>query len=116
MESILWFLIVGVVFFVMMRHGCGGHSGGRGGHGGGGCHGGHGGQGGHSGHEGHEGHEAVREGSAVTDGHVTVKDPVCDMEIAPGQAFSMVRKGGRQHYFCSEACAEKFNADPDRYA
>jgi len=105
MESILWFLIVGGLFFFMMRYGCGGH-GGHGKHGGGGCGGGHGG------HDKHGVHETGRQDAGAT----TVKDPVCGMEIAPDQAFSMVRKGGRQHYFCSEACAGKFNAEPDRYA
>lgn len=31
MESIIWFLIIGGVFFLMMKHGCGAHMVGHGG-------------------------------------------------------------------------------------
>lgn len=111
MDSVIWFLIVGALFFFMMRHGCGGHSGGHGGHGGGdGCGGGHGEE------RSHEGHEVGSEEAGMKVDSATVIDPVCGMEIAPNQAFSMIRKGGRQNYFCSEACAAKFNEDPGRYS
>ncbi len=94
MESILWFLIIGILFFFMMRFGCGAHMGGMG-HGGG--------------HEGHMGREGEGPSSQK------VKDPVCGMEINKDQAFGMTQKGGKQIYFCSENCQNKFNAEPNKY-
>lgn len=96
MESILWFLITGALFFIMMKFGCGTHMG------------------------GHGGHAAGREGSEGAAGGVPAasqkaKDPVCGMEINREQAFSMIRKGDRQIYFCSERCAAKFNEEPEKY-
>ena len=97
MESILWFLVMGVLFFFMMKFGCGAHMGGHGGHGGG--------AGGHEGHGGMEGPA----------GSGKVKDPVCGMEIDKDQAYAMIQREGRQIYFCSENCQNKFNKDPKRY-
>lgn len=94
MESIIWFLIIGALFFFMMRFGCGAHMGGMG-HGGG--------------HEGHMGHG---EGPPTSQ---KVKDPVCGMEIDKDQAFGMTQKEGKQIYFCSENCQNKFNAEPKKY-
>ncbi len=91
MESILWFLIMGVLFFFMMRFGCGAHMGG-----------------GHMGHMG--GHEPEQGPSSQK-----VKDPVCGMEIDKDQAYSMTRRQGKQIFFCSEDCQNKFNADSKRY-
>ncbi len=99
MESILWFLIIGVLFFFMMRFGCGAHMGG----------GGHGGCGG--GREGHMGGREPEEGTPPA----RVKDPVCRMEIDKDRAFGMTRRGERQVYFCSENCQNKFNAEPNNY-
>lgn len=92
MESILWFLIIGALFFFMMRHGCGAHMGGHGGHG---------------------RHETDREEPSAS--RQTVKDPVCGMEIDKEQAYSMVRRNNRQIFFCSEQCLDKFDAEPDKY-
>lgn len=94
MESVLWFLVIGALFFFMMRYGCGAHMGGHGG----GCGGGH---------EGHGGMEGPGSGK--------VKDPVCDMEIDKDQAFAVVQREGRQICFCSETCQDKFNKEPDNY-
>ncbi len=88
MESIIWFLVIGVLFYFMMKHGCGAHMGGHGGHGG------HG------------------EDSPTAQ---TVKDPVCGMEIDKDQAFAMTRRGGKPIYFCSENCQKKFNEDFGKY-
>lgn len=105
MESIVWFLIAGALFFFMMKFGCGAHMGGHGGHGG---------------HSGHDGHEARHEGHENVAGEVPsslqkVKDPVCGMEIDKDQAYSMVRKGDSQIFFCSEKCSDKFNKEPEKY-
>jgi Cu+-exporting ATPase len=56
---------------------------------------------------------------AKKDGQETsaiVKDPVCGMEVTPGQAAG----GGAEHsgtayWFCNPSCRKKFVADPTRY-
>lgn len=35
------------------------------------------------------------------------RDPVCGTHVAPRPSLSLTA-GGRTHYFCSEACREKF--------
>lgn len=98
MESIIWFLIIGVLFYFMMKHGCGAHMGGHGGHG---THGGH--------------EERGNAAGGTLGASQKVKDPVCGMEIDRDQANSMIRKGDRQLYFCSEQCADKFSREPEKY-
>ncbi len=96
MQSIIWFLIIGALFFFMMRFGCGAHMGGMG-HGGG--------------REGHMGGREPEGGAQAA----KVKDPVCGMQIDKDQAFGMTQKWGKQIYFCSENCQNKFNAEPNKY-
>lgn len=50
------------------------------------------------------------------EGMATVKDPVCGMEIDPATAAASQEHRGTTYYFCSEACHEKFVADPDQFA
>ena len=45
----------------------------------------------------------------------TIIDPVCGMVVTSPSAPVRVH-GGRTWHFCSERCAEKFAADPERYA
>jgi len=90
MDGLLWLLIFGVLFFVMMRYGCGAHI----------MHGGHGSQGDHAGH-----------GDAQASG----KDPVCGMDVAPDKGYSMAWRG-RMYRFCSRSCLEKFEAAPENFA
>ena len=46
----------------------------------------------------------------------TAKDPVCGMDVVPGQApGGSAEHGGRTYWFCSKSCREKFVADPKRY-
>ncbi len=47
---------------------------------------------------------------------MTVKDPVCGMEIEPANAFTTREHMGQTFYFCSASCAEQFDADPHKYA
>ncbi len=47
---------------------------------------------------------------------MSVKDPVCGMEIDPKSAFAVREHMGRTFYFCSENCVKQFDADPHRYA
>ncbi len=46
---------------------------------------------------------------------MTVKDPVCGMEIDPSGAAASEEYEGQTHYFCSESCHERFLANPDAY-
>ncbi|MGV3742791.1 MAG: heavy metal translocating P-type ATPase [Burkholderiaceae bacterium] len=41
-------------------------------------------------------------------------DPVCGMKVA-ADPEKKAEYAGRVHYFCSERCRDKFQADPDRY-
>jgi Cu+-exporting ATPase len=44
-----------------------------------------------------------------------VKDPVCGMDVAPAIAKHKVELGGQTYYFCGASCAQKFQADPQKY-
>jgi len=46
---------------------------------------------------------------------VTVKDPVCGMEIEPATAYGKTEYAGRTFYFCSRHCSEEFNKNPEKY-
>lgn len=43
-------------------------------------------------------------------------DPVCRMAVVPERAFATATHRDHTHHFCSEACAEAFRDDPERYA
>ncbi len=48
--------------------------------------------------------------------HPATKDPVCGMDVVPGQARGgSAGYAGRTYWFCSSSCREKFVADPRRY-
>jgi Cu+-exporting ATPase len=44
------------------------------------------------------------------------KDHVCGMKIEEGSAFSSQTIEGKTYYFCSQACEQKFLADPTKSA
>ena len=46
----------------------------------------------------------------------TVKDPVCGMDLDSDGAAGTETHHGKEYYFCSPACHEKFKANPKRYA
>ncbi|MCX6079535.1 MAG: heavy metal translocating P-type ATPase [Chloroflexi bacterium] len=46
---------------------------------------------------------------------ITIKDPVCGMEIDPKTAFASREHIGQTFYFCSRNCVTQFDADPHRY-
>jgi YHS domain-containing protein len=87
MEGLLWLLGLAVLFYFMMRYGCGAHM----------VHG--------HGHGGHEGRGAAGGG----------KDPVCGMQVGADAAYTRMHAGTR-YWFCSKDCFEKFEADPAKYA
>ncbi len=106
MGSILWFIIIGVVFyFLMQAGGCGAH--------------GHGGHGGHGGHEDHGEDRGENHGGATggwtAAGGWTARDPVCGMEGPVNMAPVTIEHQGKTYHFCSERCRDLFLANPDRY-
>jgi Cu+-exporting ATPase len=46
---------------------------------------------------------------------MTVKDPICGMEIDPKTAFATREHMGQVFYFCSKNCLEQFDAAPHSY-
>ena len=101
MEGLGSLLLFAALFYFMMRFGCGAHM--VHGHGGGG-HGEHASHGGHAEPGGHEPHTST-----------SARDPVCGMDVAPGQGYTKMH-GGREYRLCSRACLDKFDASPDEYA
>src|SRR5438270_3579552 len=45
----------------------------------------------------------------------TVVDPVCGMYVVPEKARAKASYDGKEFFFCSAACAEKFKAEPQAY-
>lgn len=88
LKSLGTLLFWGLLFFLMMRFGCGAHT--MGGHG----HGGHG-------KHGADGQE---------------RDPVCGMTVDPGVAAGASVHAGKTYYFCSTSCRDEFEKAPARYA
>lgn len=43
------------------------------------------------------------------------KDPVCGMLVRPEEAAEQRSVQGRSYYFCSAACAAKFDKAPQQY-
>ncbi len=90
MEGLGSLLLFAVLFFVMMRWGCGAHM-----------------------MHGHRGHGESHQGDRGGTGSVYI-DPVCGMEVKDEKGYSMVHQG-RHYHFCSRNCLEKFDVDPERY-
>jgi Cu+-exporting ATPase len=47
--------------------------------------------------------------------NMTVKDPICGMEIDPKTAFATREHMGQTFYFCSKNCVEQFDAAPHSF-
>ncbi|MGK7312666.1 MAG: YHS domain-containing protein [Candidatus Longimicrobiales bacterium M2_2A_002] len=47
---------------------------------------------------------------------MTVKDPVCGMQIEKEDAVARVEYKGKAYYFCSEDCSSEFEDNPEDYA
>lgn len=43
------------------------------------------------------------------------RDPVCGMDVDPGEARWTSTHDGATYYFCSKGCKEAFDADPATY-
>ena len=89
MQGLFSFLMFAAFFYFMMRFGCGAHM----------VHG-------HGGHGGHEHGKDSAVGSAA--------DPVCGMAVVADQGYTKMHLG-HQYRFCSRACLDKFEANPDKY-
>ena len=46
---------------------------------------------------------------------VTVKDPVCGMDVDPANAVGQAKYKGQDFYFCGSTCKEKFEDNPQQY-
>jgi Cu+-exporting ATPase len=43
------------------------------------------------------------------------RDPVCGMSVNPATTKYVHEHAGKEHYFCSAGCVEKFKANPEKY-
>lgn len=43
------------------------------------------------------------------------RDPVCGMQVSPGQAAAQMEHEGKTYYFYSESCHQKFMQNPRQY-
>jgi P-type Cu+ transporter len=65
-------------------------------------------------HTHHQHHGPPSEAQAA--GRETVKDPVCGMDVVPGHAAGgRATHAGREYWFCSARCREKFVANPPAF-
>jgi P-type Cu+ transporter len=63
-----------------------------------------------------EGHRLSRDGRAGAGPATLTKDPVCGMDVFPGEAAGgSAEHRGHTYWFCSPGCREKFVAEPERY-
>jgi YHS domain-containing protein len=88
-EGLFSFLLFAGFFYFMMRFGCGAHM----------VHG-------HGGHGEHAHGSDSATGSAI--------DPVCGMSVVADQGYTKTHQS-RQYRFCSRACLDKFEANPEQY-
>ena len=42
-------------------------------------------------------------------------DPICGMEVEPGNAAGKHVHNGQTYYFCSQHCLAKFKEDPEKF-
>ena len=94
MPSWIFLLIAGVLIFMMMRGGCGGHV---------------------SGHGRHGGRSDDRSRGHGWTPPAQDTDPVCGMTVDTKTAKSAIH-AGTAYYFCSQECRDKFEASPASYA
>jgi YHS domain-containing protein len=103
MEGLLWLLGYALLFYLMMRFGCGSHM----------VHG-HGGHGQHG--RGERGSEGSHGGHSSTgDARDAGTDPVCGMRVSPSEGYSRSYRG-REFKFCSRDCLDQFDANPAQYS
>ena len=97
MQPWIYFLIMGALFFLMMRGGCGSHVMGHGHH-----------------HNSDDNRLTGPGGSVPFVGPAQVRDPVCGMTVDTDTARTSVHRSAI-YYFCSDECRSKFEASPENY-
>lgn len=90
MEGLGSFLLFAVLFYVMMRWGCGAHM-----------------------MHGHGSSKRERPPSDSSD-EVSHIDPVCGMEVKVDQGYGKMYES-TLYRFCSKSCLDKFDNDPKLY-
>jgi Cu+-exporting ATPase len=60
--------------------------------------------------------EVPGQGDNRTMSPVEEHDPVCGMKVDPSKEVTSVEHRGTTVYFCSQGCAAKFRAAPEKYA
>jgi len=91
LKSLGTLLFWGLLFFLMMRFGCGAHV-----------------MGGHGHHGGHGKADDTAEGQ--------IKDPVCGMAVDRDKSTAASVYSGTTYFFCSTSCRDKFEKEPAKYA
>ena len=68
--------------------------------------------------QGHRGAEidGVDHGTTSPAGTAAARDPVCGMSVTPERAAATASHDGQTYFFCGARCAERFRAEPARYA
>ena len=89
LKSLGTLLFWGLLFFLMMRFGCGSHIGGHGRH-------------------GSHGKRDEPAGGAT-------KDPVCGMTVDPEKSTAASTYRGKTYHFCSASCRDTFEQAPEKY-
>jgi YHS domain-containing protein len=56
-----------------------------------------------------------RHRAATESAEITVRDPVCGMEISERDVAGRSDYHGLTYFFCSAACKETFDAKPESY-
>ena len=84
-DGFLSFLLFVVLFYVMMRFGCGAHM--------------------------VHGHRGRQKAGADDDKHV---DPVCGKNVSPDEGYGKMHED-RLYRFCSRRSLDAFDGDPDHY-
>jgi Cu+-exporting ATPase len=51
----------------------------------------------------------------IVEGSIKHKDPVCGMMVVPEKSAGKVEHAGKNYYFCSEGCAQRFSGEPEKY-
>jgi Cu+-exporting ATPase len=51
----------------------------------------------------------------IFEGSIKHKDPACGMLVVAEKAAAKVEHAGKNYYFCSEGCAERFSREPEKF-
>ncbi len=54
-------------------------------------------------------------GLPILSGAVREKDPVCGMSVDPNKSAGKFEHDGKNYYFCSKRCLERFSAEPQKF-